>query len=398
MTALRVALVKPEWGIRGGFELVVDRLLEHLGATGRTVHVLGFDAWRSDHRPFAMRVPDQSWARAPEFFTYMSQVESARRIQAERADVVVSTQPPSYAVEHRRHLSLFFHHPRMYYDLSPYVVRAGMVDPVAHPTAVAAVRKVDAIAFDGVRHFAAGSETVADRLVEFNGRVEGVSLFHAGPSVDIDDADLPPPTEPTIDALCVSRHDFPKRTELFVHAARVAPDLRMTSVGTGSRIGMLRQLDDRLRRNPDEPVDSTRLWLNTDPWVDPVTVDIPETNLHFAGAVADAELKLSYQQARCVVAPALLEDYGLTALEAMRYGKPMIVCTDGGHLTQLVQHGVNGLVVEPTGEAIAQAIRFLADNPERAKEMGACGREIAAAYTWTRALREFDGAIDAVMS
>jgi glycosyltransferase involved in cell wall biosynthesis len=109
-------------------------------------------------------------------------------------------------------------------------------------------------------------------------------------------------------------------------------------------------------------------------------------------------LERFYREAICVVAPALLEDYGLTIIEAMRYGKPLIVCNDGGHLCHLVEDGVTGLIVEPTGQAIADAMRYLSDNRDIAIEMGRRGQEVAAAFTWRRAMDEFDGAIEATLS
>ena len=60
--------------------------------------------------------------------------------------------------------------------------------------------------------------------------------------------------------------------------------------------------------------------------------------------------------AGCAVAPAYLEDYGITAVEAMAYGLPLIVCEDGGGLPWFVEDGVTGFVVEPTGRAIAEAM------------------------------------------
>jgi glycosyltransferase involved in cell wall biosynthesis len=394
---LQIAVVKPDWGIRGGFELVVDRVVSRLVDSGHDVRVLSYDAWASDHRPFGCRIPERSWAKAPEYFTYLSQLEACHRLDIHSADLVVSTQPPSFAVEHPRHLSLFFHHLRMFYDLSPYVGEAGLVDPSVHGEASTSVRRIDAEAISRVKHFAAGSETVASRLVEFNARTEGVSLFHAGPSLEGADSDEANPTRGHV--LCVSRHDFPKRTELFVHAASLAPDLRAVAVGTGGRLGFARQLANRLATTREAPdTDSKSLWCRSAPWIDPSTVEMIDLNLQFAGAVSDAELDRLYRQATCVVAPALLEDYGLTVIEAMRYGKPVIVCRDGGHLRELVTDGVTGLVVDPTGQAIADAMRHLNENHALAKSIGARAREFAREFTWERAMSEFDSAIEATLS
>ena len=79
------------------------------------------------------------------------------------------------------------------------------------------------------------------------------------------------------------------------------------------------------------------------------------------------ELGALYRGALCVVAPALDEDYGLTALEAMLHGKPVIVCRDGGGLADLVEDGVTGIVVEPDGPSIAAAVASLTADPERCR-------------------------------
>ena len=41
----------------------------------------------------------------------------------------------------------------------------------------------------------------------------------------------------------------------------------------------------------------------------------------------------------------------------MLAGKPVITCTDSGGTAELVRDGVNGLVVEPTPEALARGDR-----------------------------------------
>ena len=86
-----------------------------------------------------------------------------------------------------------------------------------------------------------------------------------------------------------------------------------------------------------------------------------------------------------MVAPAYEEDYGLTPVEAMRHGRPVVICHDGGGLAELVDDGVHGLVVEPTGRAIAEAVERLVADPALAAELGANGRARAASIDWAHA-------------
>jgi glycosyltransferase involved in cell wall biosynthesis len=112
----------------------------------------------------------------------------------------------------------------------------------------------------------------------------------------------------------------------------------------------------------------------------------------FLGRLAKEEVLREYASALCVVCPAFDEDYGLTCLEAMALGKPVIACVDGGGYVELIEDGFDGFLVEATGPAIAAAIERLKD-PAFAREMGARGREKARAYTWSKAIDHVERAL-----
>jgi glycosyltransferase involved in cell wall biosynthesis len=87
------------------------------------------------------------------------------------------------------------------------------------------------------------------------------------------------------------------------------------------------------------------------------------------------------ERSAIVVVPSMGEGFGMVALEAMERARP-VVAADIGGLSELVQHGVTGLLVEPgEAEPFAKAIAELAGDLPRAARMGQAGRE--------RALREF---------
>lgn len=385
---MRIAFAKPDYGISGGFEVVLRRIERELTTRGHTIEWLTVNVGSLDRAPFGVAVPSDVWERSFEFFGYLKLVEAFRAVDARHYDVLVSTQPPSLAVEHPRHLALFSHHHRVFYDLSDVYVAAGFADRALHERAEAAVRRVDAPAFAAVTHFCAASEVVADRLNVFNGLSANVSVYHAGPG-------LSEAMAPEIDSsrfeypLCVSRHEFPKRTELFVHALKYLRDIEGFSVGGGGRSDWVQSLDAELS-DPGKDLDA---WGDRDLWLRPPGPLTPplgpgEGNVRFLGHVSDDELSQLYGRALCVVAPAYLEDYGLTALEAMAFGKPLIVCKDGGGLVEFIDDGITGFVVEPNGRAIADAIRILAADRELARTMGEAAREAAARYTWERAVEE----------
>jgi glycosyltransferase involved in cell wall biosynthesis len=392
---MRIAIVKPDYGIVGGFELVVGRIADELRARGHIVDWLYVDVPSLGRAPFGAEVPDHVWQKQPEFFRYVALVDAFDALDTRGYDFVLSTQPPSFAVRHPRHLALFSHHLRIYYDLSDVYVAAGLADDVSlHRSAEQRVRAIDDRAFEQPRWILAASEVVAERLHHFNGLTK-VGVYHAGVGVPSAGAEVVSHDGPP---LCVSRHEFPKRTELFVHALKLLPDVPGDMVGGGGRLDFACNLDARLSQ-PGVDLDRLApedLWMCRHDQYEPVP-PVTSSNVRFRGHVTDAELGRLYAEAACVVAPAYLEDYGLTAIEAMHHGKPLVVCRDGGGLTSFVEDGVNGFVVDPTGPAIAKAVRRLVDDPDLARELGDAARETAKQYTWERAMSEIDSGIERVM-
>jgi glycosyltransferase involved in cell wall biosynthesis len=394
----RIAVLKPDFGVSGGFERVVARIEAALRADGHDVTRLTVDIGAHDHRVGGLDVPPDVWAAAPEYFWYLSGRDRFDRVDTRRYDAVVSTQPPSTSHRHPRHLAVFFHHHRLFYDLEERYLQAGFAaDPDVHRRAGELVRGLDQPRLEQVTHYLAGSRVVADRLARFNG-IEGAGIYHAGIGIGSEQAPVQE-VEPGAGAvLCVGRHEFPKRTELVVAAAHLLPHVRFSIVGTGGREAWARSLDHRLSQGLDaESLTETDLWCNTGQGAPPVP-DGFEPRVELAHRVSDQELARRYAEAPCVVAPAYDEDYGLTAIEAMAQGRPVVVCRDGGGLAELVEHEVTGLVVEPTPAGIAAAVERLVDDPALAAGLGRAGRERAAALSWANADRELRDGLAEVLS
>lgn len=84
-----------------------------------------------------------------------------------------------------------------------------------------------------------------------------------------------------------------------------------------------------------------------------------EKNFEFAGWQSQTDLLSYYKQATVFVMPSLTEALGVTFLEAMAAGVPVIGTNVGG-IPEIIEHGINGLLVpveSPT--AIAEAINQL---------------------------------------
>lgn len=373
---MKIAIVKPEWGIRGGFEVVVDRVVRDLVAAGHEVERVEVGVSGLVRAPFGVPVEDHVWARSPEWFTHLALIERFRALDLRHADAVISTQPPSYAIQHPYHLALFYHHARAFYDLEQVWIDAGRAPRALHEVGSAMLRDSERGDLAGVTHFLAGSRRVVERLHRFQGADVACSVYESA-APDVGEVD----SQTYGDVLTVSRHEFTKRTELVVQALALGQqpgDL----VGSGGRLPFVRDLAARIATGKVDARDlgEVDLWLNLGSLhTDPLTDAHP--HIRVLGAVDDARLADLYRTALCVVAPAYDEDDGLTVLEAMAYGRPVVVCRDGGGLTALVEDGVNGFVVEPDGAAIAEAIGRFASDRDLARTMGAAARETVRART-----------------
>jgi glycosyltransferase involved in cell wall biosynthesis len=393
---MRIGIVKPDYGVVGGFELNLGRITEELERRGHDVRWFQVPVGALGRAPFDVPVPEDAEARIPEFLSYLRLVEAFQRLDLRAMDVVVTTQPPSYVVEHPRKLALFYHHWRVFYDLSDLFVRAGFAAEDDHRRAQAAVRRIDRPHLAGVRWYLAGSPTVRRRLEHFNGVRDNASLC------------LVPSPQPfgqgggggrDAHILCVSRHEWPKRTELFVHAMKHLPRQQGVSVGGGGRLGWVQRIDRALSRRGAEldAVSAEALWMRPHVHRPPLRARSRRSNVRFAGHVSTGELERLYRDALCVVAPAFDEDYGHTSLEAMSFGKPVIVCEDGGGLADMVEDAATGFVVRPDGRSIAEAVQRLAEDRGLAARMGQRAHEVSRGYTWDRAMAQVESGLERVV-
>jgi glycosyltransferase involved in cell wall biosynthesis len=92
----------------------------------------------------------------------------------------------------------------------------------------------------------------------------------------------------------------------------------------------------------------------------------------------------------CVMPSLRFESFGMSALDAMWAGKPVVASRTGG-LPEVVADGETGIIVPPgNADALAEALRGLLASPEKARRMGEAGRRRAAAlFTSARMAAEY---------
>jgi glycogen(starch) synthase len=83
-----------------------------------------------------------------------------------------------------------------------------------------------------------------------------------------------------------------------------------------------------------------------------------------------------------------IEPFGIVVLEAMAAGKPVLATRSGG-VVDLVQPGVNGLLVEPQVQALADGMREMLSHPGETRRMGERAAGSIQKHTWAAVTEEF---------
>ncbi|HET9134563.1 MAG TPA: glycosyltransferase [Gemmatimonadales bacterium] len=100
----------------------------------------------------------------------------------------------------------------------------------------------------------------------------------------------------------------------------------------------------------------------------------------FVGAVPPSQVPRWLQTADVLLMTAEGEGLGLVATEALMQGVPVVACTDGGGVLDVVPAGGAGRVVAPSAEAIAEAMLALA------ADTGAADAAYTLGQTWAARL------------
>jgi glycosyltransferase involved in cell wall biosynthesis len=103
-------------------------------------------------------------------------------------------------------------------------------------------------------------------------------------------------------------------------------------------------------------------------------------NFHIQGYVND--VADFYSSISIYVQPSATEAFGMETIQAMSYGKPLIV-SDGVGSSDTIINNENGFIVPKMNiEAIAEKIKFFKDNPNEIIRMGNNARIKSLNYTW----------------
>ncbi|MEA2546110.1 MAG: hypothetical protein QOI09_1383 [Chloroflexota bacterium] len=226
------------------------------------------------------------------------------------------------------------------------------------------------------------SRRLGDRLVAvsaFTGSRLGAGPWASrvtvvGNGVAVDEITAATPSPERIDLLYLGRLIDEKRVELLLEAvailARTDAAIRCVVIGEGPERSRLEAL-------------STMLAIRE--------------NVRFAGRMPTAGVHAALRAASILVLPSAREGYGIVVVEAQAAGAIPIVTTGPATAAPtLVRDGIDGLVVDPTPEAIAAAAVSHLGNPERRAAMQAAAAQTARAASWDAVASEMLGVYRAV--
>lgn len=114
-------------------------------------------------------------------------------------------------------------------------------------------------------------------------------------------------------------------------------------------------------------------------------------HVEFAGKIVPDQVAHWITTATLALVPSRLEGFGLVALEAGSFARPVVATRVGG-LPEIIVHEETGLLTEcGNSAALAGAVESLLAQPKRANRMGVAARQrVQEKFDWTRYVNTYD--------
>jgi glycosyltransferase involved in cell wall biosynthesis len=326
--------------VRGGAELLADRLVTELRRAGHEVDLLRFPLGSTPEEILDSTIAASLW-------------------NVRMVDRVIGLKFPAYLIPHDDMVIWLVHQLRQAYEPPPVGwPRDPSLDPV-----VDAVRAGDRRAF-------AQATAVHTISPEVAGRLQRDCGIRAPVLMTPPHTDLAYRCEPPEDfLLALGRVSHGKRQRAAIEAMRHArPGYRLVVAGAPESPSILDQIrSDIASWGIDDRVELIPRYID------------------------DAEkLDLLARCAASVYLPLEEDSYGYVTYEAAMSAKPTVTGADSGGTHTLVADGTSGLVVDVEPHALAAGFDSLVADQDATRAMGVAARDAALALdlSWERVVRE----------
>ncbi len=346
MPSLRIVVCEAQVPfIDGGAESHVRQLIGHLEAHGHEVCLVAV--------PFKWYPKDEILAHAAAWRLLDLSESNGKPI-----DLVIATKFPTYFARHPNKVTWLIHQYRAAYELC-----GTAYSDFDHVESDVGLRdrlmRLDREMLGESRRLFTNAGNTARRLEKFLG-LAAEPLYH------------PPRLSARLRegqygdyVLSVGRIESIKRVDLAIQALEYCdPPLRLVVAGTGSQ-----------QVQAERAAEAAGVADRVD----------------FLGSIDDERLLGLYADALAVVYAPFDEDFGYVTLEAFLAAKPIVTTADSGGPLEFVVNEVNGLVCDPTPEALGAALRRLARNRALASDWGHAGRDRARQVTWDGVVEKLVG-------
>jgi glycosyltransferase involved in cell wall biosynthesis len=335
---------------RGGNEYLADFLVQKLNKYGYDAFM--FYTPQNRHYIFRKLIAGYLSNRLIDLDEY----------NAKQIHQIISLKYPSFAIKHPNHVCWFNHRQREYYDLWDEWIknetRRFKIIGLKRRLERVIIHKLDSYLLKkNVPLIYSQSKNIKGRLLKW-GNIPTEVLY-------------PPPLK-NEECYCesydnyiftISRLSKLKRLDLLITAFKYVKnkDIKCYIAGKGEDYHLLNDL-----------IEKNKL----------------KDRVKLLGFLSDEDALKYYANSRAVFFGPLNEDYGLVSLEAMKSKKALITCEDSGGPTEFVIDGKTGFIAKADPLDIAQKIDIIADEEEKAKEMGYAAYESVKDITWENTIKK----------
>jgi glycosyltransferase involved in cell wall biosynthesis len=242
------------------------------------------------------------------------------------------------------HYAAHNHHPNMFYCFTPvrafydlydtFLMRQSFIAQQAFRAWVYGHRLMDQKSVRNIDSIVTISENSKKRIEKYHQRTADIIY----PPVDVSKFNF---KEYGDFWLSVNRLYPEKRIELQIESFRNLPGENLIIVGGHAR------------------------GDHSSPYAEKITRNLPK-NVEILGEVSEDELTKLYSHCKGLICTALDEDFGLTPLEAMASGKPVVAVEEGGFLETVTND--TGILSAPSVKPLEKAILSISENPKRYRD------------------------------